>query len=119
VLDDHMIQLSALTALHNEHLAPSDWLAAVAQSSGGLQGQILIDYGARGRSASWELRVTGTHGELVSYDVLEDGVDSIAVEIRKGKFGRAGTERWTFPKTGVFEEQKRFFAAIEGQDDGK
>ena len=119
MLPKRINHLSAYTTLQNDHLAPSDYLAAVARCDSDIHGQILIDYGARGCAPVWELRITGSEGEIISQDVMQDGVDSISVEIRTGKLGAAHTERKVFPKTGVVEEQRRFFAAIQGEEDGE
>lgn len=80
---------------------------------------MLIDYGARGREPVWELRLIGSDGEIYSEDVNDNGIDSIKVQVRSGKFGRTNTEVKIFPKTGVYEEQRRFFEAIAGKPDGE
>lgn len=67
----------------------------------------------------WELRLTGSDGEIYSEDINDDGVDSIKVQVRSGKFGRTNREIKIFPKTGVYEEQRRFFEAIAGKPDGE
>lgn len=65
----------------------------------------------------WELRLTGSEGEIYSEDIDDNGVDSIRVQVRSGKFGRTNREIKIFPKTGVYEEQRRFFEAIAGKPD--
>ncbi|KIR26739.1 NAD-binding Rossmann fold oxidoreductase [Cryptococcus deuterogattii 99/473] len=118
VLPSPITHVSAHTALNNEHLPPYDWLSVITRSEpSNIHGQMLIDYGARGREPVWELRLTGSDGEIYSEDVNDNGVDSIKVQVRSGKFGRTNTEVKIFPKTGVYEEQRRFFEAIAGKPD--
>ncbi|OXG36200.1 NAD-binding Rossmann fold oxidoreductase family protein [Cryptococcus neoformans Bt120] len=118
VLPSPITHLSAHTALNNEHLPPYDWLSVITRSEpNNIHGQILIDYGARGREPMWELRLTGSEGEIYSEDIDDNGVDSIRVQVRSGKFERTNREIKIFPKTGVYEEQRRFFEAIAGKPD--
>lgn len=117
VLPSPITHLSAYTALHNPHLPPTDWLSAIARTPSGINGQILIDYGARGREAAWELRLTGSEGEVYAGDVMVNGIDSIRVDIRS--MGSETRESKTFPKSGVYEEQLRFLDAIVGDVDGR
>ncbi|KIR53880.1 NAD-binding Rossmann fold oxidoreductase [Cryptococcus gattii Ru294] len=118
VLPSPITHVSAHTALNNQHLPPYDWLSVITRSEpSNIHGQMLIDYGARGREPVWELRLTGSDGEIYSEDVSDHGVDSIKVQVRSGKFGRTNAEVKIFPKTGVYEEQRRFFEAIAGKPD--
>lgn len=120
ILPEPMTHLTGYTALNNDHLAPLDYLSAVVRCGDGARGQVLIDYGALPCDYSWRLDIIGSIGRISSQDRVVDDVDSIEVEVVVGKPVKGqDKELKVFAKNGVAEEQKRFFEAIGGSDDGE
>ena len=124
-----MVSVSSYASLSQEHLPPHDTINAIVRSADGSHGIVELTWGApvesRLKLAHSGVTVTGTEG-WVSIDNAKNAegknVLVVATRVRvKDAQGRPVGETEEIVKkevSGVKEEFRRFFNAVNGKDDG-
>ncbi|GFZ44284.1 hypothetical protein JCM24511_02006 [Saitozyma sp. JCM 24511] len=108
-------EVSAYTALNNQHLAPVDLIQAVVRCEDGSIGRFCLDYGARGREAANETFVSGDQGIITIRDITNEHsgqAQEVILTTGPGDSRHKVTRR--FPKTGIQREQELFFDQVKG-----